>query len=130
MNDTQPEPEIIEALEPVPVHVISAPVPKPRRCRRGVSLRTTTLTADDPVQQVLPLNLNRVAAYLQCTAAPAAPFSLYGSLADAQGGRGGVTVPAASISPYPLHTTDAVWATAAAAALPLTISVQAIIEED
>jgi hypothetical protein len=129
---TRPDPETTPQInidEPVKVHVVAA-LPKPKRCRRGVSLRTFTLTAADPVQQVLPINLNRCAAYLQCTNAVAVAFTLHTSLADAQAANGGVTVPAANTSPYPLHTTDAIWATAADVDPSVTISVQAIIEED
>ena len=121
------------ALEPIRVHLTGSDLalvqPEPPRPRRGASLRTFVLTSADPVQQVLPQNTNRCEAWLQCVDATAKAITLHESLADAQsGGNAGVTVPAANTGPYPLATTDAVWATAAADDLPVTISVSAIID--
>lgn len=125
--------EITSALEAVKVHIAGSDVPltspQPKRPRRGASLRTFVLTAADPVQQILPQNANRCDAWVQCVDTAAKAFTLHQSSADAQsGGNAGVTVPPGNTSPYPIGTTDAVWATAATADLPVTISVSAIIE--
>jgi hypothetical protein len=117
--------------EPVLVHIAGSDLPltdhrpAPTRKRRGVSLRSFTLTANDPVQQILPLNTNRCEAWAQ---ALTNPITVYGSRADAQAGTGGITIPATNTVPYPLNTTDPIWATAAI--LPTTVSVTAIIEGD
>jgi len=123
------------AVEPMKVHLSGSDLPlitpERKRCRRGTSLRTFVLTANDPVQQILPQNTNRIEAYIQCVDDPAVAFSIHDSLADAQaGGNAGVTVPAANTGPYPLHTNDAVWATAAGPDLPVTVSISAVIEAD
>jgi hypothetical protein len=116
--------------EPVKVHLAASDVPLTpvrRRCRRGVSFRTFTLTTSDPVQQILPLNLNRVEAWVQSFTNAS---YLYSSLGEAQtgAGTGGVKVPVASGSAaYPVNTTDAVWVTATA--FPTTVCITAIIEE-
>jgi hypothetical protein len=114
---------------PVKVHLSSSDLPlapTQKRCRRGVSFRTVTLTTSDPVQQILPQNLNRVEAWAQ---AFTNAVTVYSSRADAQAAGGaGITLPVANTAPYPLNTTDAVWATASV--LPTTISVTAIIEDD
>jgi hypothetical protein len=116
--------------EPVLVHIAgsSLPVDRPPATgkRRGASLRSFTLTANDPVQPILPLNINRCEAWVQ---ALTNPITVYTSLADAKaGGNGGVTIPATNTVPYPMNTTDQIWATAAI--LPTTVSVTAIIEGD
>lgn len=116
----------------VPVHIASSDVhlaaaapPPAARKRRGLSVRSFTLTTSDPVQEILPQNLNRCEAWIS----PATnPITIGSSKADALGGGGGVaTVPAAGNVPWPVNTTDGVWATAAV--LPTTVSVLAIIEE-
>lgn len=121
------------AVEAVKVHISGSDVPfsrpEPRRRRRGVALRTFTLTSNDPVQQILPLNSNRCEAWVQNVDTAAKDFTLHESLANAQAGIG-VTVPKGNTGPYPLATTDAVWATAADADLPVTISVSAVMEAD
>lgn len=117
----------------VPVHIRSSDVhlgppterPAPQRKRKGASLRSFTLNANDPVQQILPLNLNRCEAWVQPITNA---VTLYTSRADAQNaGNAGITIPAAGSLPFPVNTTDPVWATAAV--LPTTVSVWAIIEE-
>lgn len=122
-------------LDSVRVHLTGSDLPltapAPKRARRGASLRTFVLTSADQVQQILPQNTNRSEAWVQCVDASPHAFTLHESFANAQaGGNAGVTVPAANTSPYPLSTTDAVWATAADADLPVTISVASIIEGD
>lgn len=119
-----------EHLEAVKVHIAGSDVPlthpAPAKPRRGVALRTFVLTSSDPVQQILPLNANRCEAYIQTTAND---ITLYSSKADAMaGGNAGITVPKANTMPYPLRTTDPVWATAAV--LPTAVYVSAIIEGD
>lgn len=53
-----------------------------------------------------------------------------GSKADVlSAGNSAVTVPVNTTTPFPIPTTDAVWASAASADLPVTISVTSIIEE-
>lgn len=123
------------ALEAVKVHIAGSDLPltrpEPRRRRRGASLRTFVLTAADPIQQVLPQNTNRCEALIQCVNATAKAITLHQSASDAQaGGNAGITIPAGNTGPYPLATTDAVWATAATADLPVTISVSSVIEGD
>lgn len=117
----------------VPVHIRSSDVPfaapaerpAPRRKRKGLSTRSFTLNANDPVQQILPLNLNRCEAWVQPLTNS---VTLYSSKADAQsGGNAGITIPAAGSLAFPVNTTDPVWATAGT--LPTTVSVWAIIEE-
>lgn len=118
------------AVEPLKVHLAGSDIPivhqQPGKVRHGASLRTFTFTASDPVQQILPLHKNRCEANLQ---AFTNDVTVYTSRADAQaGGGGGVTIPATNTVPYPLNTTDEVWATAAV--LPTRLSVSAIIEGD
>lgn len=124
-----------EHVEPVKVHVAGSDVPmghqEPKKRRHGVSLRTFTLTSADAVQQILPLNINRCEAWIQNVDTATKNFTVYSSKADAlSGGGSGITVPKTNTAPYPLHTTDSVWATAAQADLPVSISVVAIIEGD
>lgn len=117
-------------VEPARVHIVSSDVPlghhpEPRRPRRGLSARSFVLTSNDPVQQILPLNTHRCEAWIQPLTNA---ITVYASRADAQaGGNGGITIPAGNTMPFPLHTTDPVWATAAT--LPTTVSVMAIIED-
>jgi hypothetical protein len=116
-------------LEPVRVHIASSDVPmrshEPAgRIRRGLAGRSFTLTTTDPVQQILPLNINRCEGWVLPLTND---VTLYTSKADAQGGgNGGITVPAGGKVPFPVNTTDPVWATAAV--LPTTVSAWAIIE--
>ena len=116
-------------VEPARVHIAGSDIPlahhAPARKRRGLSTRSFTLNSTDPVQQILPLALNRCEALVQPLTNP---VTLYSSKADAQaGGNAGITIPAAGSVPFPVNTTDPVWATAAV--LPTTVSVWAIIEE-
>lgn len=113
----------------VRVHIAGSDLPlinhAPVRKRKGVSIRSFTLSSSDPVQQILPLNNNRCEAWIVPLTNP---ITVYSSLADAKGGgNGGATLPAAGSVPFPMNTTDPVWATAAV--LPTTVSVWAIIEE-
>lgn len=116
----------------VPVHIASSDVPlhpapaaAPARRRRGLAARSYTLTATDPVQQILPLNSGRVEAWVQPLTNP---ITIGNSKADAAaGGNAVATLPAAGNVPFPMNTTDPVWATAAV--LPTTVSVWAIIED-
>lgn len=123
------ENENLECVEPVRVHLsgsdiplIDHPDPNPRR--RGLSVRSFILTTNDPVQQILPLNVRRCQAWVQ----PATnPITIATSKANALAGGTAVgTIPATNTGPFPLHTTDEVWATAAS--LPTTVTVIAIIE--
>lgn len=116
-------------VEPVRVHISGSDLPltehAPARKRKGVSIRSFTLNSNDPVQQLLPLNLKRCEAWIIPLTNP---ITVYSSLADAkQGGNAGATLPAAGSVPFPVNTTDPVWATATT--LPTTVSVWAIIEE-
>lgn len=122
-------------LEPARVHIAGSDVPlanhPPARKSRHISLRTIVLTANDPIQQILPQNANRIEAYVQNVDTAAKNFTIYASRADAGvGGNAGVTVPKSNTTPYPICATDGVWATAAAVDLPVAISVEAIIEGD
>lgn len=126
--------EEMTTMESVRVHLTGSDLaltqPEPRRPRRGSALRTFVLTDNDPIQQILPQNTNRCEAWVQCVDETAAAFTLHESLGDAQsGGNAGVTVPARNTGPYPVATTDSIWATADDDDLPVTISVSAIIEE-
>jgi hypothetical protein len=79
------------------------------------------------VQQILPLNLNRVEAWVQCFTNAVYMYTSFGE-AQTGGTTGGVKIPVANTSPYPLNTTDAVWITTGT--FPTTVCVTAIIEDD
>jgi hypothetical protein len=121
-----------ESVEAVRVHISGSDVPlthqPPARMRRAASLTSFTLTSSDPVQQILPLNLNRCEAWVYNNSSK--NVLLYTSLADAKAGGRGITLSAAATVPFPLHTTDPIWATAASADLSASpaLSVWAIIE--
>lgn len=116
--------------EPVRVHLTGTDVPigghhePPRRPRYGAALKTFVLNASDPVQCILPLNAARCQGWIQPLTNA---ITVYTSKADAQSGSGGITIPATNTGPYPMHTTDPVWATAGT--LPTSVCVSAIIEE-
>lgn len=118
--------------EPVHVHVANlhemATPPAPRRRRRALSTRSFTLTAADPVQEILPQADGRAEAWVIFTAND---ITIATSKADAQAGGGAVaTLTHLDAVPFPVNTTDAVYATAAAATLPVTVSVVAIYEQE
>ncbi|MBO2459370.1 hypothetical protein [Actinomadura violacea] len=117
-----------EEIEPLKVHLTGSDVPltdpaiNPRR--RGVSLRSFVLTANDPVQQILPNNINRIHAWIR---PEQNPVSIGASQADAQAnGNGTYKISASSFEAQYLPTTDEVWATATT--LPTVVDVIAIIE--
>lgn len=122
--------EHYEHPEPVRVHLIRSDipmghVPEPAPRRRGVSIRTITLTQGSPVQQILPQAHHRCEAYVQ---AATNPITIGSSLADVTAGGNAVgTIPATNTAPFPLCTTDAVWATASS--FPTSITVVQILEE-
>lgn len=116
--------------DPVRVHLTGSDIPmsahrEQRRPRRGVTFRTYVLTTgENAIAEILPLNSNRCEAWVQGLDND---FTVYGSRADAQSGAGGITIPAFNRAPYPLNTTDRVWAKASTN--PTTICVTSIIEE-
>ncbi|GAA0286835.1 hypothetical protein GCM10009527_097930 [Actinomadura nitritigenes] len=119
-----------EEIEPLKVHLTGSDIPmtapdiNPRR--RGVSMRSFILTATDPVQQILPNNINRIHAWIR---PEQKPVWLAGSMADAAtGGNAIYKVSASSFQAQYLPTTDEVWATAASTDMPVTVDVIAIIE--
>jgi len=63
-------PEVPVQADPVRVHLVNADIPMyehsdVRLRRRGLVTRTVTLTSDNPIQQVLPLNARRCEAWIQ-----------------------------------------------------------------
>jgi len=116
-----------DEYEPVKVHItgsdvsLGGRVPSGRK-RRGLSARSFTLTAADPVQEILPQSDNRREAVITSTNNAC---TIGASKGDAQnGGNSAATIPSGITTPYPVNTTDAVWASAGT--LPATISVIAI----
>lgn len=117
-----------DRIDPILVHLTGSDVPltdpatNPRR--RGVSLRSFVLTSDNPVQQILPNNLNRLHAWIR---PEQNSISIAGSMSDAQAnGNGAYKISASSFEAQYLPTTDEVWATSTT--LPTTVDVIAIIE--
>lgn len=89
-----------EDLEAVKVHLAGSDIPigmpPPVRPHRGVVFKTVTLTANDPVQQILPLSPHRREAWIQ---AFTANVVLYSEKGQAQvGGNNGLTIPAAQLA--------------------------------
>lgn len=112
------------------VHITGSDIPlgsapPAKRKRRAVSTRSFTLTSNDPVQEILPQSDSRSEASItftnnQCT--------IGSSQSDAKnGGNSAANIPANITAPYPVNTTDSVWASAGT--LPATISVVAIYEQ-
>ncbi|MEU9022348.1 hypothetical protein [Actinomadura sp. NPDC048394] len=116
-------------IEPLKVHLTGSDVPLNNQgdknpCRRGLSVRSFVLTAADPVQQILPNNLNRLHAWIR---PEQNSISIAGSQADAQANvNGAAKISASSFIPQYLPTTDEVWATGTT--LPTVVDVIAIIE--
>ena len=121
-------------IEPVHVHIASSDVPvtppRPKRKRKALSTNTYTLTSASPTQMVLPQADTRVEGWIT-SAVGASPPVIF--IAPSQAGAAGQSGGAAQISgtdttPFPVNTTDQVWASAATG-FPVTVSVAAIYEE-
>ena len=115
----------------VSVHLASSDVPigNPAGRERAVSFYTLVLTADDPVQQVLRPDPNRVTARVQAGGANVVLTKTKGAgqnaTADAaQATPHGMLLPYTNTAPYPLDTTGEVWA--AAASYPAQVAVSVI----
>jgi hypothetical protein len=125
-------------IPPISVHITGSDIPlagapRKKRCRRAFKANTFTLTAANPVQRIFPQADTRVEGWITSAIAAANPPVIYiaGSQSDAQSlGGGAAQVNGTDTAPFPVNTTDAVWASAAAASLPVTISAVAIYEED
>lgn len=121
-------------ISTIPVHIKSSDVPlgtaPARRKRRALRTNTYTLTAANPVQQVLPQADTRAEAWMT-SATEAAPPVLYlsASQAGAQAAGGGAAqVIGSDTAPVAVNTTDAAWVYAATG-YPVTVSVWAIYTE-
>lgn len=118
-----------EQPDPIPVHLTGSDVPlgqaAPRRKRRSFVTRTFTLNATDPAQELLPQSDSRAEAWITYSTNV---VLLGASRADvlAAGGQC-AQLPVADAVPFPVNTTDALWA--GAATLPTTISVFAVYEQ-
>jgi hypothetical protein len=135
--------DVIEGIGILPVHLASSDVPlgagPKKRCRYAGRTRTFTLTAQNPIEAILPPSDSRTEAWFAVWSATAVgTLFVSTSQAGAQGQAGGcLTVPfqttaaAAAIDPpwYPLNTTDQVWVGASSAAYPVIVSVLSIYEE-
>jgi hypothetical protein len=126
----QPEDEI----RTLPVHLKGSDIPlgggPAKRKRRALRTNTWTLTAANPVQQVLPQADTRTEAWITA-ATEVSPPVLYMSTsqAGAQAAAGGAAqVVGTDTSPFPVNTTDAVWVYAATG-YPVTVSAVAIYDE-
>jgi len=118
-----------ERVEPLLVHLTGSDVPMtqpPRpRPRRGISTRTYTLTSDDPVQQILPLNARRCDAWIQPLAtditigpSKADVISGGGGTARLPGAAGGDSVSATAIATGDNTTGGQAFVTIPATSLP------------
>lgn len=132
---TTPAP--MEGVPPIPVHVASiadglgaSSASSPARPQRRLQTNTFFLTAAQPVQQVWPPSTERVYGAVTSAIAASSPPVIFVATnqADAmQQGGGAAQVSGLDTAPFPLSTTDAVWISAAA--LPATVSVVAIYEQ-
>jgi hypothetical protein len=123
---------------PVEVHLRSVSIAAAaamggkKRCRVSMSARVFVLNATDPVQEILPQSDSRVWAWIYVSTATN-PIFIGGAKADVQaaagasGGNGAALIPAAL--KWDVPTTDLVYAGAAAASLPVTITVTAFYEQ-
>lgn len=122
-----------ENYEPIRMRLVADDTSRStaKRCRRALKANTFILTSTNPVQQVFPRSDNRVEGWIT-SAVGAASTVIYiaGSQADAnsQGG-GSAQISGTDTMPFPVNTTDAVWISAPAAGLPVTVSSVAIYED-
>lgn len=120
-----------DEMQPVSIHVASIAkgvqlVAAPSKKRRAVTTRSYILNSTDPVQEILHQSDKRVEAFLTFATND---LTIAKSKADAlNGGNGAAVLPHVDAVPFPLNTTDAMWA--AATVLPTTVSVVAIYEQD
>lgn len=118
-----------DKIDPIRVHLTGSDVPLNNQgdknpCRRGLTTRSFNLTAADPVQQILPNNLNRITAYVR---PEQNAITIAASQADAlAGANSAAKISASSFQPQELPTTDEVWATSST--LPTVVDVIAIIQ--
>lgn len=123
--------------DPIPVHItgiaegaqlamyIPALAGQNKPGRRALTARSFTLTAADPVQQILPEAFARTEAWV---ITQTNDITIASSKANClAGGNAAATIPHSDTAPFPLNTTDAVWATAGT--LPTTVSVVAILKD-
>lgn len=128
------------SYEPVKVHIVSTevvpqPAPKPKRKNRRTVFETVVLTANEPVQIILPSSDARVKAYIQ-------PLDndivLTSSKAQAQASANtetnvpfpsGTYLPKSNTAPYPVEGNDAVYAAATTTATSSRVSIQAVYLE-
>jgi hypothetical protein len=122
----------VSDIEPVHVHIASSDVQlpaAPRRKRRALKTNTFTLPNSAPVQ-VMRQSDNRAEGWIT-SATEASPPAIYiaASQADAASQSGGAAqIVGTDTAPFPVHTTDAVWLSAATG-FPVTVSVVQIFEE-
>lgn len=103
-------------LMPVPVHVVSgALLAAPKRELHRTEYLTVVLTADDPVQQLLPQSPNRVCAWLQALdndVVIGKDTSQAGAATNTVASNprpSGAVIPKANTAPYPLDSNDVVY---------------------
>jgi hypothetical protein len=110
----------IDEIQPVPVHVVSTPDPKPTKPRRkAATLRTILLNVTNPVQPLLGHSPNRCEAFvIQYGDADFVishsenQASMVNSKPDYSQGADGTLIPKGILAPVPLDTTDDIWVTA------------------
>lgn len=127
-------PQDTTEIRTLPVHIKGSDIPlgsgPPKRKRRALRTNTYTLTAANPVQQILPQADTRTEAWMT-SATEASPPVLYlsSSQSGAQAAGGGAAqVIGSDTAPVPVNTTDAAWVYAATG-YPVTVSVWAIYTE-
>lgn len=118
-----------EEITPIRVHIVSSDVPAARpqakRKRKGITTRSFVLTAGaDAIQPILPQSDSRCEAWITSMTNACLIGKSKGDCAA--GGNACSTIPANAV-PFPLNTTDELWATSGT--LPTTISVIAIYEQ-
>lgn len=119
----------------IPVHIVSSAIKQGCGCkrkRRAAQFRTFILNANNPTQAILPPSTTRVEAWITAPdGATAVTLYIGNSEADAQQQSGAsCPVPINQSVPFPLHTTDAVWASAPNSELPVTFGIAAYYEQE
>lgn len=119
----------------IPVHIASSDVKQGCGCKRkrkSASFHTFILTANNPTQQILPPSTRRAEAWITAPDGATA-VTLFVSSTEAgaqQQSADSCPVPINQSVPFPLNTTDAVWASVATGSLPCTFGVAAYYEQE
>lgn len=128
MTETVPETPAVH------VHIVRSDVPmaagQPKRCRRALKTNTYTLANSTPVP-VMKQSDSRVEGWITSAVGATPPVIFIASNqadANSQGG-GAAQISGTDTTPFPVHTTDAVWVSAATG-FPVTVSVVQIFETD